>query len=602
MTKPPVTVFPLHHRGAKRIKVECPFDEVVISMIKKIEGRQWSKTHQCWHVPYTPEVFQQLKEMFEVKISQEFSNKKGIEKPTKPSEQKTGEVICLKREAERRIKAYVPWKRKDWIEKIKTIPGRAWNENEKYWSLPLSESVITALDSWFGRQLNIEFRVPDNLPAQYLPKNWKTTALPAERQTNPKSIIKPVPKTPIPKKDTAQRTHPVIPSLRDVTIKGQQRKAVTGDTIIVQPGEEGWLKVYVPYNHQNWIDHVKRIPGRAYSHDETCWKVPYNQESVRELQDYFKEQLVLTFHPPGNLPEKWTSANKFPAPIKAVNKLNDMQRLAITALEEKLILESKLHRTIKTYKNQLTGLLAHYPDVKPSQISTKQIQSYIIYRRKEGKLGNSAINSLISALNAFFGRALKQTEKVQALERPPKTRTLPNVLSTEEVQRLLSVTDNIKHKCMLPLIYSAGLRKGELLKLHVRDLNAARQCLFVKNGKGGKGRFSFYTPAAIKYVIEYIRKYKPRYWLFEGRTGEQYSETSLQIIFDAARKTSGVNPNITIHGLRHSFATHIVEKNVPLHVVKQLLGHQDIKTTEVYLHISNKYMMEIKSPLEGMDV
>jgi integrase/recombinase XerD len=360
--------------------------------------------------------------------------------------------------------------------------------------------------------------------------------------------------------------------------------------------------VYVPHGRQLWIEHIKRIPGRSYSYDDTCWKVPLNQESLLELQDFFKEQLILTFIPPDNLPEKWVPAQKFPVQKPIISKLNDVQRVAVTALEEKLILESKLHRTIKSYKNHLAGLFAHYPDVKPSQISTKQIQSFIIYRRKEGKLANSSINSLISALNAFYGRALEQPEKVQALERPPKTRSLPNVLSTEEVQRLLTATANIKHKCMLLLIYSAGLRKGELLRLRVRDLNAARQSLFVKNGKGAKDRFSFYTPSAIKYVTAYINKYKPRYWLFEGQTGEQYSETSLQIIFGAARKQSGVNPHITIHGLRHSFATHLVEKNVPLHVVKQLLGHEDIKTTEIYLHISNKYMTEIRSPLEGMDI
>jgi integrase/recombinase XerD len=373
-----------------------------------------------------------------------------------------------------------------------------------------------------------------------------------------------------------------------------------GNRVIVRSSTPGWLDVFVPYDKKAWIDHIKRIPGRSYSFDNTCWKVPLNRDSIRELQDYFRELLQLTFDLPAEMPEKFTQRVQFKQQNTPALQLNEIQRLAVTALEERLILESKMPRTIKTYKNNLIGLIAHYPAEKPSQITLKQIQAYIIFKRKESKLSNSAVNSLISALNAFYGRLLGQTEKVQELERPPKKKTLPNVLSTEEVQRLLTASENIKHKCMLLLIYSAGLRKGELLRLRVRDLNAARQCLFVKNGKGGKDRYSFYTPAAIKYVTEYLREYKPRYWLFEGQTGEQYSETSLQIIFDRAREKSGVNPHITIHGLRHSFATHLVEKNVPLHVVKQLLGHEDIKTTEIYLHISNKYMTEIKSPLEGM--
>jgi integrase/recombinase XerD len=150
-----------------------------------------------------------------------------------------------------------------------------------------------------------------------------------------------------------------------------------------------------------------------------------------------------------------------------------------------------------------------------------------------------------------------------------------------------------------PLLHSGARRIKILFAFGEQIISMVKKS---KAGKGAKDRFSFYTPSAIKYVTAYINKYKPRYWLFEGQTGEQYSETSLQIIFEAARKQSGVNPHITIHGLRHSFATHLVEKNVPLHVVKQLLGHEDIKTTEIYLHISNKYMTEIRSPLEGMDI
>ena len=138
--------------------------------------------------------------------------------------------------------------------------------------------------------------------------------------------------------------------------------------------------------------------------------------------------------------------------------------------------------------------------------------------------------------------------------------------------------------------------------LRVRDLNPDRQCIFVKDSKGGKDRYTLYSPKAIRYVSEYIRTYKPRYWLFEGQTGGQYSESSLQALFGRAREESGVNPFITIHGLRHSFATHLVERGVSLHKVKQLLGHEHLKTTEVYLHLAQDFFQKVQSPLEGLDL
>ncbi|MCB0598271.1 MAG: tyrosine-type recombinase/integrase [Lewinellaceae bacterium] len=134
--------------------------------------------------------------------------------------------------------------------------------------------------------------------------------------------------------------------------------------------------------------------------------------------------------------------------------------------------------------------------------------------------------------------------------------------SGKDVERLTQAVDNVKHKSLLLLIYSAGLRKGEVLNLRVRDLDFSRECLFVKDSKGGKYRYTLFAPKAMAFLKEYMRVYKPRYWLFEGRAGGQYSESSLQSIFERARERSNVNPFFTLHGLRHSFATHLVEQGV----------------------------------------
>ena len=152
------------------------------------------------------------------------------------------------------------------------------------------------------------------------------------------------------------------------------------------------------------------------------------------------------------------------------------------------------------------------------------------------------------------------------------------------------------------LVYSAGLRKSEVLNLRVDDLSFDRKTILVKNAKGGKDRYTFFADSARKIIREYLKIYNPSFYLFEGQTGRRYSETSLQNIYDKTRKQAKVNRFVTLHGLRHSFATHLIEKGIPLHVVQELLGHNSIKTTEIYLHISNKFRAQLKSPLDDLDI
>lgn len=743
MSKPHATLSPLHHRGALHIKVEILNNDTAKTLIRQVTGRKWSKTHGCWYVPYTAEAYRQLKELFEVTVPDDFSkNAKPDKTASKPISTRaeivstteenthaqhvknhaTSEVlpptIIIEKENDRRLKVYIPREQKKWIEKVKSIPGRVWNKKELYWSLPLTRKVLDLLREWSNGQLQVPPNLPDDLPEDYVPKNWrqagpattaKTTAPPpavlqyspefrkmlpgqisgqtalppaapvsapinpekqafsttndvvtAIRSENNKNLI--LLRVPAHRKDwiafvkalpgarwlpeekvwSLPRTkenhdrcraffgvgmvvekdrtislpaysnqnpetprqdpsniNKTIPYFKTIEKDGFKIKAVVGELLIVEKRDENVLCAYVPHDKQDWIDFIKKISGRQWNFEKKCWMLPLTRETMDDLGGYFREKLRLNFTVPPNIPDKWKPMGKF-AQKEPEHKLNHTQQLAVTALEEKLILESKRFRTIKTYKNALAGLLAFYPSVKPSQISLKQINDYIIYKRRQHNYTNSTVNTLINALNAFYGRTLNQMEKVLALKRPPKEKKLPNVLTKEEVECLLNAVENDKHKCMLVLIYSAGLRKGEVLRLRVRDLNASQLCLFVKNGKGGKDRHTFYPPEAQQLVSAYISKYKPRYWLFEGQTGGQYSETSLQIIFDKAREKSGVNPDITIHGLRHSFATHLTYDGVPLHEVKKLLGHENIATTEVYLHLANKFLTKIKSPLEGM--
>lgn|GEM_PF-62605 len=572
---------PIHHRGEKRIKVEMPFEKDAIAKIKTVEGRRWSQTKKCWHVPYTRDAYGQLQQLFELKHDESlFPVKSENEDPVPSRPKKLGkqpgkEVVHLEKENDARLKAFVPPHRKDWIEIVKKIDGRAWNEHQKYWSLPNVKATCLYLKKELGKALKIGFKVSEDIPETYQSKY---------------------------KKELPKQAEGLQPSFQTIQQEGREIKIVTGNFLVLEKVNEEWFNAFVPFDKKGWIETVKNIPGRKWNVEEKCWVIPNVKDSYRMLKSYVgMENLRFNFEISTDIPEEWVPPRK-KRKGKTGPELNEMQRRALTALEEKLILENKRWRTIKTYRNCLRALLLFHPQTRPSQITARQIQQYMVYQIKAKNISFSSRNQIINSLNAFFVRVADQPEKVQVLERPKKQRRLPNVVSPEEIKILLESVENLKHKTMLILIYSAGLRKGELLRLRKQDLSFARQSLFVKDGKGGKDRYTFLSPTAIKYVKEYLKTYAPKYWLFEGQTGGQYSETSLQKVFDKARKKSGVNPYLTIHGLRHSFATHLVEKRVPLHVVKDLLGHVHLDTTEVYLHISQKFRKEIESPLEGLNL
>lgn len=512
-------------------------------------------------------------------------------------------VVRVEPEHDTRVKVFVPWQRKDWIQQIRSLPNRAWNKGQQYWSVPKNEATFQQLIQLFGKDLKIAAALASQ---KEVPTIDKKTAIKL-----PKTCIMATPEHLAKSKGTYQKRTGIITIPKNSvpaakffkTIQQGERtfKVFIGEQIILEKANNEWLVLWVSYDKKGWIEVVKNIPGRKWETEGKYWCIPYVKDSLKRLWKLIgKEHLQYSFDINPNIPDEFMIERKLK--IKAAKfKLNDMQKKAITAFEEKLMLEHKAWRTKKTYKGLFTHFLAYFPNTKPSSISKEQIEAYIIYKIQENT-SDSQLNQLINCLNCFFRRILEQEEKVVKLERPKKKKKLPNVFSLGEVEKLLKACVNLKHKCMLILVYSGGLRRSEVLNLRVDDLHFDRKTLFIKNAKGGKDRFTFFADSARKYLKEYLEQYQPRYYLFEGQTGGRYSETSIQTIYDKARKKAAVSRFVTLHGLRHSFATHLIEKRVPLHVVQDLLGHHSIKTTEIYLHISNKFRKELKSPLDDLEL
>jgi integrase/recombinase XerD len=221
---------------------------------------------------------------------------------------------------------------------------------------------------------------------------------------------------------------------------------------------------------------------------------------------------------------------------------------------------------------------------------------------KEKQVSVTHQGQVLSAIKMFYGSVVSQTDKIDGLFQPKPAKKLPQVLLEEEVANLLRGVDNLKHRCILMLIYSAGLRLGEVINLRLSDLQPERNRFFVRNGKGKKDRCTILSERVWGQLKTYMALYQPVEWVFEGQTGGQYSERSVQEIFTKAKLKSMINPLATVHTLRHSFATHLLEKGVDLRYIQELLGHESSKTTEIYTHITRKGWDKIKSPIDDLKI
>jgi site-specific recombinase XerD len=189
-----------------------------------------------------------------------------------------------------------------------------------------------------------------------------------------------------------------------------------------------------------------------------------------------------------------------------------------------------------------------------------------------------------------------------AIQRPKKDKKLPNVLSEEQVALILKQIQNLKHKCIPYLIYSSGLRRSEVLNIKPTDIDGKRNCIIIRAAKGKKDRVTLPSQKALILLRDYYKRYRPKGWLFEGAGGGQYSTTSLRKIFQRALVKSDIKKDVTLHSLRHSFATHLLERGTDLRYIQALLGHRSSKTTEIYTHVTRKGFENLKSPLDEMDI
>jgi len=257
--------------------------------------------------------------------------------------------------------------------------------------------------------------------------------------------------------------------------------------------------------------------------------------------------------------------------------------------------------TINSYNHFFEKFLAHFHGKDVDSLTKEQITDFLYQECLKG-MSYGYQNQLINAIKFYYEKVLGRKRDFYNIPRAKKPQKLPVVFSEEEITILLNQVKNLKHKCILFLIYSAGLRISESVNMKVADIDSTRNLVIIRGGKGKKDRTSLLSHKLLIMLREYYKEYRPKEFLFEGETGGQYSVKSIQNIFNKALASSGIKKEATVHSLRHSFATHLLERGTDLRYIQELLGHNSSKTTEIYTHITKKGMDKIASPLDNLDI
>lgn len=350
---------------------------------------------------------------------------------------------------------------------------------------------------------------------------------------------------------------------------------------IVHKGES---RIAVRFDHNEALNaRVRRIKGATFSRSLKSWHVPDTIENRR----LFKLE-----------PAEATSGKGL---WQQTGQLCAANKEAFEIFIEHLRLRAYSESTVRTYGNEFLAYLKALKNVSAREMETVRIKSYFLHCIQDLKLSENTVHSRLNALKYYYEQVLKRDRFFVDVPRPKRPLALPKVISKEQVALLLNSIENTKHRMILMLAYGCGLRVSEVVRLKVGSIDGNRKLLFIEKGKGKKDRVVSLSVYLLVMLREYYKQYRPKTYLFEGQGADEHlSARSVQTVLQKAKLKAGIQQAGGVHLLRHSFATHLLEKGIDVVFIQKLLGHNDIKTTLKYLHVSNKDLTQIVSPLDDI--
>lgn len=564
----------INRNGADRILLNMGYDESSINKIKTIAGRRYSVTLKRWHIPYDKTAYNAFlalnlphniisgttEGIHKEKVSCHNSVHTGIDdSQSSTSALPTIDIVEATDIAERTdqksttvtmsggsFRVSIPYEQAD-VKFIKSLYGSYWRQADKLW-------VMKAV-------------IPNAQALQDRYQVWSEDAF-AELL----ELIR-------------QQSDPIILEM------------------YVPPGEAGKVALRLS-GHSADFTFLKRIPQRQYHAKYKRWTVPRDKNILNAIHKHYKAAGAKVIN---RIPNKDKAVYMKPSESnqamlqKIVHKVGDVHTATVKKYADTLIAQSYSKNTIRVYMGEFCKFLQDPAMGDINDRTATEVNAYLS-RIAETKVSDSQLNQIVSAIKFYYTKVVFcDRVMIDKLQRPRKGRRLPRVLSMSEVQRMLMALDNVKHKCMLYTLYSSGMRCNEIVALTVDDLLWDREQIFVRAAKGKKDRyvqFSVWTRMVMK---DYIDAYQPQHWVFEGADKRtNYSSSSIRKVVKKAARKAGITKSVTTHMLRHSYATHIMDHGLDVRFIQTLLGHNDVKTTMIYTHVTNKSLKKIESPLDIM--
>lgn len=570
MSFSPICICKVNHRGEDRIAVYLPREHPKMAAVKSIDGRRWSQTLSCWHVAFTKQNVALLKEYFpelvkKIGTSTISNTTAGASPQTNNTGEKAQElpeppsaIIPAAEHSEQQTMAqkaacsvilqggYILCKpavflSKEVLGKVKQYPSIFYSKKYRCWCGRAQQKTVLALQALFHPWSDKEVK---ELIAQL-----------------PQQVYKAVLKT-------------------DERYKGK-------------------FTLYAAPLQAELLELVKSIPQRSYLKSEKQWVLPYNKEVLEKVLLFLSQhQYIVTNTIDDKKPFRRLSHQEKQAFL--LRKVPSPMHHTLLQYTNHLIGKRYSYNTVQVYAQALQKFLAAHPPQNHTQQDIQVVEGYFFELAKTN-IAESTLNTHVNAVKYYYEQIMGCEPAYLHFLRPKKPLQLPSVLSKEEVKAVLERVANKKHQAMLLLAYSAGLRLGEIVRLERKDIDPVRMLIHIRGGKGKKDRMVTLSPVLLSFLRVYRDQYHPKRFLFEGQLeGDHYSERSLQMVFTRAKEGVGIKKKASVHTLRHSYATHLLEAGTDVHLIQMLLGHQAIKTTLIYLHVSNRTLNKVKSPLDDL--
>ena len=503
---------------------------------------------------------------------------------------------------------------KDLINKIKKIPGRNWSQSKNFWHIPDNEESRKYLKKYFYDMYD-EFIKQNYIKDGSVQQNKKNEVL--MYRTKQRIILE----FPFNKKDTA-----FLKTLKYYSFDNiEKRWIVTNNEFNLKAIEKHFgkrIKVLeklvlkkaaknIKKNELHLIEHIKgrikiiskfdkelvsiikTFPYRSWDEENGWWTTVNSKEVIEKIETFCNKKGIKI---------KYFNSTKASMKGRLMKEQIPNYRVCPQKYIDKLLLLRYSQHTIKSYTSNFEEFINYYNTKKIEDINEKEIIEFTRYLVVERGVSQSYQNQSINAIKFYYEKVLGESKKFYYLDRPKREKILPEVLSKQEVKLMIEKTENIKHKCLIMLIYSAGLRVSEAINIKVEDIDSKRGVIKIIQGKGKKDRISLLSKELLINLREYYKLYRPKKYLFNGMYSGSYNASSVLKIVKNAAKKAGIKKRVTTHTLRHSFATHLLEQGTDLRYIQNLLGHASSKTTEIYTHITRKGMENIKNPLDDMNL